>query len=142
MSSGLLFRWLRFNGAGLLGVGVQLCVLAALAQAGLNYLLATLLAVECAVLHNFLWHECWTWRERARREPHRWLIRLARFHLANGVISLVGNLLLMSWLVGWLAGPVVLSNLLSIVLCGTANFLAGELFVFRGGDVAGARKTR
>lgn len=142
MSAALLFRWLKFNGAGLLGIGVQLCVLAALAQAGLDYLTATFLAVECAILHNFLWHEHWTWREQARREPHRWLIRLAKFHLANGLISLLGNLLLMSWLVGLLGGPLVLSNLLSIVLCGTANFLAGELFVFRAGDVAGARKTR
>lgn len=142
MSAALLFRWLKFTGAGLLGVGVQLGVLAALARADLDYLTATFLAVECAILHNFLWHEHWTWRERARSEPHRWLIRLAKFHLANGLISLVGNLLLMSWLVGLLGGPLVLSNLLSIVLCGTANFVAGELFVFRGGDVAGARKTR
>lgn len=141
MSAGLLRRWLKFNGAGLLGVAVQLGVLAALARAELNYLTATSLAVECAILHNFLWHEHWTWRERARSEPHRWLIRLAKFHLANGLISLVGNLLLMSWLVGLLGGPLVLSNLLSIVLCGTANFLAGDLFVFRG-EVAGTRKTR
>lgn len=142
MNVGLVLRWLKFNGAGLLGVGVQLCVLAALVRAGLDYLIATLLAVECSILHNFLWHEHWTWRERARNEPHRWLIRLAKFHLANGLISLVGNLLLMSWLVGLLGGPLMLSNLLSIVLCGTANFLAGELFVFRSDDVAGARKTR
>lgn len=121
---------------------MQLCVLAVLARAGVDYLAATFFAVECAILHNFLWHERWTWRERARSEPHRWLIRLAKFHLANGVISLIGNLLLMAWLVGVRGGPLVLSNLLSIVLCGTANFVAGELFVFRASDVAGARKTR
>jgi putative flippase GtrA len=124
-------RWLRFNGAGLLGVVVQIGTLSALVHTGMGYLLATALAVECAVLHNFLWHERWTWRDRALAEPHRWLPRLLRFHLANGLISMFGNLVLMSWLVGILGGPVLLSNILTIVLCGTANFVAGDLFVFR-----------
>jgi hypothetical protein len=40
------------------GVGVQLAVLAAMKSVQhLNYLLATALAVEAAVIHNFLWHE-------------------------------------------------------------------------------------
>jgi len=32
-------------------------VLAALGRIGVGYLAATAIAVECAVLHNFLWHE-------------------------------------------------------------------------------------
>lgn len=127
----LAVRWLKFNGAGLLGVGVQMALLALLTKGGTGYLTATVVAVECAVLHNFAWHERWTWRERARSEPRRWLSRLLRFHVANGLISIAGNLLLMAWLVGMLSGPVMLSNLLTIVICGTANFGAGDLFVFR-----------
>ena len=49
-------RWLKFNAVGVLGAGVQLCVLAALHRWGVHYLLATALAVESAVLHNYLWH--------------------------------------------------------------------------------------
>ena len=128
---GMFSRWLTFNGAGLLGVGVQVAVLAALGSLDVPYLVATAVAVESAVLHNFLWHERWTWRDRARSEPRRWMRRLLRFHLANGLISLVGNLALMGWLVGVLGGPLVLSNLIAIALCGTANFVAGDLYVFR-----------
>lgn len=142
MSTGWFGRWLKFNGAGLLGVGVQTTALAVLGHAGVAYLVATVLAVECAVLHNFLWHERWTWRQRARSEPHRWMQRLMRFHLANGLISLCGNVLLMAWLVGVLGGPLVLSNLIAICICATANFVAGDRFVFRLREVATHPKTR
>lgn len=64
-----LRRWLVFNVVGGLGVVVQLSALAALTlEAGMHYLLATGLAVEIAVVHNFIWHQCWTWRDRAGRE--------------------------------------------------------------------------
>jgi putative flippase GtrA len=54
-------RWFKFNSVGAIGVGVQLAVLTLLAgQLGVNYLVATALAVETAVLHNFVWHEKWT----------------------------------------------------------------------------------
>ena len=58
-------RWLKFNFVGALGIGVQLAALATLTTLGLRYLAATALAVETAVVHNFLWHERMTWRDRA-----------------------------------------------------------------------------
>lgn len=139
MSAGGWERWCKFNGAGLLGVGIQMAVLAVLTYAGMGYLVATLLAVECAVLHNFVWHELFTWGDRARVAPRGWPRRLLHFHLANGLISIGGNILLMGWLVGILGGPVLLSNLLAIVLCGTANFVVSDHFVFsaqRSGDAS------
>ena len=60
-----LTRWLAFNGVGALGVIVQLAVLALLVHgASVHYLVATAIAVEAAVLHNFAWHQRWTWRDR------------------------------------------------------------------------------
>ena len=58
-----LRRWLAFNAVGTMGVAVQLAVLLSLSLTealGLNYLVATVLAVESAILHNFVWHEHWT----------------------------------------------------------------------------------
>ena len=56
-----LRRWCVFNGIGLAGAAVQLAVLWMLLAARVHYLPATILAVEAALLHNFLWHERWTW---------------------------------------------------------------------------------
>ncbi len=134
----LVARWLKFNGAGLLGVGVQLATLAALTGvAKMNYLLATALAVEIAVLHNFVWHEKVTWAERAAirtagvTKQVQVIVRLLKFNLSNGAVSIVGNVLLMKSFVEGAHVPYLLANFLAILICSTANFFLCELFVFR-----------
>lgn len=127
----LLIRWLKFNAVGLLGVGVQLTALILLTKvAGVHYLIATPLAVEAAVLHNFLWHERYTWRDRTRVKagaPQR----LLRFHLTNGLLSLVANVLLMRLLAGLLHLPLLAANVICIASCSLANFAMSHMIVFR-----------
>jgi len=125
------FRWLKFNAVGGIGIGVQLAALAILRSLlKLDYLLATGLAVEIAVIHNFLWHERFTWADRPAARPFRSLVRLAKFNASNGAVSIVGNLLLMRLLVGELKLNYVASNLVAIVVCSLLNFLLGDRFVF------------
>ncbi len=125
-------RFLRYNLVGVLGLSVKFGLLIALSEiAHLNYLWATALAVEAAVLHNFTWHLRWTWRDRsAGLLPREVLLRLLRFHLANGAVGMVVNLLMM-WLLVERAGMhYLLSNAVATVTAGTANFLLSEFFVF------------
>ena len=96
-----------------------------------NYLAATAIAVEAAVLHNFLWHAKWTWADRAAAGRSLWFRRLVFFHLANGVFSVVGNLLMMRILVGTLSMNYIPANIVSIAACAVLNFAAGDRFVFR-----------
>jgi putative flippase GtrA len=125
------FRWLKFNAVGGIGIVVQLVALAFFRSwLGLDYLSATGLAVEIAVVHNFLWHERFTWADRPASGPAQSLLRLAKFNASNGAVSLVGNLLLMRLLVGRLSFNYVVSNLVAIVLCSLVNFLFGDRFVF------------
>jgi putative flippase GtrA len=57
-------RWLRFNLVGAMGMVVQLTVLAVWNRlAPEHYLLASVVAVELALVHNFFWHRRYTWRE-------------------------------------------------------------------------------
>ena len=131
---GLVGRWVKFNAVGAMGIVVQLGALAVLAgPVGMHYLVATGLAVEIAVLHNFFWHERWTWMERTRRAPELRLLvgRLLRFHLSNGLVSILGNLVLMRLLVGQFGLHYMVANVLSIAACSLANFLLSDLFVFR-----------
>ena len=125
-------RWLVFNSVGALGFVVQMGVLFLLVSIlGLHYLIATAVAVEAAVLHNFFWHETWTWADRARVDKDRWFRRLAYFHMANGMVSIIGNLLLMRIFVGYFDMHYSLANLAAIAVCAVLNFLAGDRFVFR-----------
>jgi putative flippase GtrA len=114
---------------GAVGIGVQLAALAALNAIKVNYLLATALAVETAILHNFLWHQRFTWADRGDSAQPAWS-RFWRFHLSNGAISLVGNLMLMRWLAGSLRFPILLANVLTITACALTNFLVSDRWVF------------
>jgi putative flippase GtrA len=87
--------------------------------------------VETAVLHNFVWHELYTWKHLHRGAPREVAWRLVRFHAGNGAISLLGNLALMRLMVGALHLEHYLAALLAIAVCSILNFAAGEWFVFR-----------
>ncbi len=117
-----MIRWLRFNAVGMGGAVVQLSLLWILTRADVHYLLATALAVEAALLHNFFWHTRWTWKGRDAS--------LLRFHLANGLVSIASNLLLMRIFTGWLNVPAVPANLLAITLTSAINFVLGDRWVF------------
>ncbi|MBV9086071.1 MAG: GtrA family protein [Acidobacteriaceae bacterium] len=125
-------RWLKFNLVGAIGIAVQLATLEALtAGLHLQYLLSTALAVEAAVLHNFFWHEHYTWSDRRHPGWARVLARLLRFNATTGAISIAGNLLLTSVFAGAAHLPLLLANILSIATCSLANFLVSDLLVFQ-----------
>ena len=126
-------RWLKFNAVGGLGVAVQLGTLALLTRVfGWGYLPATALAVEAALVHNFFWHERYTWRERTRGAQSWRAVarRLMAFHLGNGLVSLGGNLALMAWLTGRLGISALVANVASVVVCSLVNFVIGDKLVF------------
>jgi putative flippase GtrA len=128
-------RWIRFNMVGLLGLAVQLALLKVLLSvAKLDYRIATLIAIEITVLHNFCWHVRFTWRERRLRALRLIVRRLLQFHLTNGVVSLAASWTLMSLLVAKAGLPVLGANLVCIVACSLINFLLAELVVFRNGS--------
>jgi putative flippase GtrA len=124
-----LVRWVKFNLVGAIGMGVQLGALAVLNRAlpG-HYLWATAMAIELALLHNFAWHQQFTWRDR--RDQSTASAQLLRFHLSNGLVSLVGNLVLMRLLVQEARQPVIMSNTIAILCCSIVNFYAGERWAF------------
>jgi putative flippase GtrA len=123
-------RWARFNLVGLIGLLAQFTALAALTHVDVPYLWATGFAVEFAVLHNWIWHERYTWSDRGTDSLGQRLTRLAKFNISNGAVSLIGNLALMKLFVGHLRVPLLLSNLLSVFTCSLINFILGDRFVF------------
>lgn len=126
-------RFLRFNSVGVAGFAVQIGLLSVLVYLGVHYLLATALAVEAAVLHNFFWHERWTWADRPANGRAR-LLRLGRFHALNGVVSLVGNLVLMRLFVGTFGVPSIPANVLSVLACAAISYVGSDRVVFEARD--------
>jgi putative flippase GtrA len=125
----IIVRWGKFNLVGVVGMAVQLGALALISRlAPGHYLLATAAAIEITLLHNFVWHLHYTWRDRRCRSALR--NQLIRFHLSNGLVSMVGNLALMPLLVESARIPVVAANAIAILCCSTVNFRLGHNWAF------------
>ena len=123
-------RWLRFYIVGAIGAGIQFTLVAFLGRVvSMHYLLATGLSVEAAVLHNFIWHWRWTWRDRRGARGHA-IAALARFNLTNGLVSIAANLLSAFLLTGaWQIDPVI-ASLVSTAVGSVANFFLSDRRVF------------
>ena len=121
----------RFNLVGLLGAVVQLLVYY-LVMRGLDLpaAAASAIAVEIALLHNFFWHERFTWRGRGPAALAYRALRLWRFHVGNGLVSLSANALVAYVLVEWLGVPSLPSEVAAIAFCAPANFFLADRWVY------------
>ena len=140
----LAVRWVRWGTVGTLGLGVQLTTLLALVRIpGIHYVAATFMAVTGAIVHNFLWHERWTWADRPSRDLGDRLIRFARFTAVTGLVSIAGNVALTATYVEYLRLPLVSANLLAVASISALNFAAAHHLVFFGRgvvrDIGGSR---
>jgi putative flippase GtrA len=130
-------RLLPFVAFGAVGFVVQLTSLHLLvAYAGVHYLLATALAVEAAILVNFVCHSRWTWRDRRLQfevGKGARLRQLARFNGLSALSSLTGNVAFTAVLVGTLAVPVVAANAIAVALISAINFTGLDRWVFTPG---------
>ncbi len=138
-------RWIRFLSVGAIGLGVQLWILMFLLHLGVEPVVASLLAVEAAVLHNFPLHRAWTWKDRPAPGLGVELRRLARFHLSSGGTSLLGHALVVPVSLHMLALTPLMANLIAVGVCGVANFLLADRYAFsdwaESTDTRGTRMT-
>lgn len=125
-------RSVIFVAVGFAGFVVQLVALAALTMAlDVPHMAATAMAVELAILHNFVWHERWTWADRTAMDPDGTWRRLARFHVSAGVVSVAGNLLVTAWITAVASIPLLAANALAVGVCTALNFVTVDRLVFR-----------
>jgi putative flippase GtrA len=96
----------------------------------MHYLVATALAVEMAIIHNFFWHERWTWGDRGLLGMPGRFRRLLRFNVTSGSVSILGNVVFMSVFVGQFGLHYLVGNLASIASCAILNFMISDRLVF------------
>jgi putative flippase GtrA len=85
------------------------------------------MAVALAVIHNFAWHRLWTWKHR----QCALFSTLGRFAVANGLLSLAGNVGVMVVLVSGAHVNPIAANVVAIFSSGLLSFWLGEAVVFR-----------
>ena len=91
--------------------------------------LATAAGVELAVLHNFLWHDRWTWRDRANGARSS-LGRFIVYQLATGTTSIAGNVGIVSLAMRCLPIEATMANVLAVGAMSVANYVIADRLVF------------
>ena len=124
-------RWSRFAGVGALGFAVQLATLHLLTSLlHLPPVVSVILAVETAILHNFGWHERWTWRDRVVESSRAATFeRLLRFHAASGAVSLLGNVAFTAVLVAAHL-PLLIANGIAVGSLTAVNYLVTDRLAY------------
>jgi putative flippase GtrA len=112
------------------GFIVQMTVLSLLAGRAVALPLAVAIAVEAAILHNFFWHERWTFAGRRFGRDGR-LQRWWQFNAAAAVTSVTGNILITGGLLAWMPMPPTAANAIAVVTIGALNFLLADRWAFR-----------
>src|ERR1700704_3716929 len=127
-----MLHWIKFNIVGVFGFALQTAALYVLTHTTLRigYLAATAVAVELAVLNNFVWHQRWTWSDRPSATKKETWRRLLKFNVTTGLVSLVGNLVLMSLLVGRFHLPITPANVITVAACSVLSFFLADRIAF------------
>jgi putative flippase GtrA len=107
-----------------------------LVRGGLHYIAATVIAVELAILANFVWHARWTWSDRPARNVREHIGRFLVFNTLTAGTSIVGGVVITAVLVEMLSLPPVVANIISVVALGALNFVGANTLVFRAGAAA------
>ena len=125
-------RWARFASVGVIGFAFQLTLVHLLTSVVASTIaLRSCSAVEAAILHNFVWHERWTWRDRVTGSSREAAYaRLVKFNTASGLISIVGNVFFTALFVELAGAPVLAANVAAIVCLTMLNFLAADRLAF------------
>jgi putative flippase GtrA len=123
-------RWGTFNLVGIAGFMLQFGVLTCLTRVwGWHYVAATVVAVEVAIVSNYLAHARWTWSDRSGRTRWERLARPLRYQAATTVTMML-NVALTAVFVSRAAVSPEAANVAAVALCALVNFVAADRLVF------------
>jgi len=126
-----MMRIVKFSVVGFTGVLVNAGLLYLLTEkAGVLYLKSSLLAIECAIINNFLWNYFWTWGDRASTSKRHFFRALAKFNISSGIVAFFVNWGLLILLTEVFGIPYQYSNLMGIAVGTVVNFTASHFWSF------------
>jgi putative flippase GtrA len=119
-----------FNLVGFAGFLLQLGTLTVLTRVfGWHYAIASAVAIELAILHNFLGHSRLTWADRRPSGARAWAARLVRDQAVKSLI-LAMNLTVTVVLVANTAIAAEVASVCAVGVCSVFGYLASDRLVF------------
>jgi putative flippase GtrA len=140
VSRGAKYALVAALGAGVNSAGLYLFK----GVLGLPLVLASVLAIEIAIVHNFVWFRCWAWKDRFAGQRISFLRQLVAYNAVTGAIDLTGNISVLWALTHFFGMHYLIANVLGMIAPPIAKFWLNEKVFFRregGADAeSGARR--
>jgi putative flippase GtrA len=97
---------------------------------GIDYKIASIFAIECSIIHNFIWNYHWTWHDRKAVTTVGKVQNFFRFNLSAGITGFVINWGLLVFLSEVFHMHYQAANIIGIVCGALINFITGHYWVF------------
>jgi len=124
-------RIIKFGVVGGLGVLINVGLLHVFTTyLHCDYKIGSILAIECALINNFLWNFFWTWNDRKSSSSNGIFFMFLRFHVSSGFTALIVNWGLLVLLTETVHMHYQMSNLIGITCGAFINFILGHFWVF------------
>ena len=121
---------IKFGLVGIIGIFVNEGILYLLTEhAGWFYLISSVMAIQSAILNNFIFNHVWTFKER-RSESLSLLNRLGRFELIS-ITGAAASIILLFILTSLFGIHYLKSNLIAIMVTFMINFSGNNLWTWR-----------
>jgi putative flippase GtrA len=121
-------RFLKFSLVGLSGVFVNNFALWFFVEfTVLPFYLCSFIAIELAIINNFLLNDIWTWSDK---NPDSKLIRLLKYNVSTAFSSLFINITVLMFFKEWVGSPYLVSNLIGIGVGVLFNFWINHNWTF------------
>ena len=121
-----MLRLVKFGIVGSSGVVVNQSVLILLAQY-IDYRIASLIAIETAIISNFIFNYNWTWKDRETDKFNAFL----KFNMTSFISAFLLNWMILVFLTEVVGIKYYWSNLAGILVAAGFNFLVSNFWVFK-----------
>ncbi len=122
----------KFGIVGITGIIVNQGLLILLREyAGLPIPVASILAIQMAILNNFIWNDRWTFKERQQQKLPSWWHRLLAFEAVSAGGAII-NFAILNVMVLFLATDYRIANIIGILLGFVWNYMVNRRFTWTG----------
>lgn len=125
-------KFIKFSIVGGSGILVNMGLLYLFTEYfGMFYLLSSVCAILLAMINNFIWNDCWTWRDQRKPGLKAFVIRLIKFCAVASIAGYGGNLGVLYLLTHFFHVHYLLSNLIGIAIGTMLNYFLNNVWTFR-----------
>ena len=92
---------------------------------------AALMAIEVAIIHNFIWHRHWAWRDRTANNHQSFFRQLLLYNVFTGAVDMVANVSVLWSLSTFFHIHYLLANVLGMIAGPFIKFWVNDKIIFK-----------